>query len=426
MKKLIFALVALLTMTVSVNAMSYEQARDQALFLTDKMAYELNLTEDQYEAAFEINLDYLMSIDTVDDLYGLYWTRRNLDLSYILLDWQYSAFCAASYFYRPLYWEAGYWHFGIYARYPIRTYFYFGRPHFYLTYHGGHSWRMNGGHSYYHGRTYGSAHHGGRDHHGFGMRNGLDRGDYRNQSGHFERAQGAKALERRSGSANHGSGSFGGNRGSRPNDRNVARDAQRPDNNRSVERRNDNVTSRSVGTPNNGSASGSRNSGTFGGNRGSQVNRTPNSSSVERPNRSSNVERPSSSSNVERSNRSSSVSRGSDFGSRQSSTRSSSESRSVSRGSFSAPSRSFSSSPSSSSSSRSVSAPSRSSSSSSRSVSAPSTRSSGSFSGGSRGGSSHSSGGSFSSGSRGGGSHSSGSFGGGSRGGGGGHSGGRR
>ena len=416
MKKLIFALVALLTMTVSVNAMSYEQARDQALFLTDKMAYELNLTEDQYEAAFEINLDYLMSIDTVDDLYGLYWTRRNLDLSYILLDWQYSAFCAASYFYRPLYWEAGYWHFGIYARYPIRTYFYFGRPHFYLTYHGGHSWRMNGGHSYYHGRTYGSAHHGGRDNHGFGMRNGLDRGDYRNQSGHFERTQGAKALERRSGSANHGSGSFGGNRGSRPNDRNVARDAQRPDNNRSVERRNDNMSSRSVGTPNNGSSTGSRNSGTFGGNRGSQVNRNSSSSSVERPNRSS---------NVERSNRSSSVSRGSDFGSRQSSTRSNNESRSVSRGSFSAPSRSFSSG-SSSSSSRSVSTPSRSSSSSSRSVSAPSTRSSGSFSGGSRSSSSHSSGGSFSSGSRGGGSHSSGSFGGGSRGGGGGHFGGHR
>ena len=172
MKKLIFALTALFTMTVTANAMSYEQARDQALFLTDKMAYELNLTEDQYEAAYEINLDYLMSIDNYDDLYGVYWTRRNLDLSYILLDWQYSAYCAASYFYRPLYWEAGYWHFGIYARYPHRTYFYFGRPHFYLTYHGGHSWRMNGGRSWYHGRTYGSSHRHGSNHHGFGMRNG--------------------------------------------------------------------------------------------------------------------------------------------------------------------------------------------------------------------------------------------------------------
>ena len=45
MKKFILALVAMVTMTVtSASAMSYEQARQQALFLTDKMAYELNLT----------------------------------------------------------------------------------------------------------------------------------------------------------------------------------------------------------------------------------------------------------------------------------------------------------------------------------------------------------------------------------------------
>ncbi len=86
MKKMMIALLAMLTMSISASAMSYEQARDQALFLTDKMAYELNLTEDQYEAAYEINLDYLLSIDNYDDLYGTYWERRNLDLSYVLLD----------------------------------------------------------------------------------------------------------------------------------------------------------------------------------------------------------------------------------------------------------------------------------------------------------------------------------------------------
>ena len=51
MKKLALAFVALLAITIQASAMSYEQAREQALFLTDKMAYELNLTEDQYEAA---------------------------------------------------------------------------------------------------------------------------------------------------------------------------------------------------------------------------------------------------------------------------------------------------------------------------------------------------------------------------------------
>ena len=155
MKRILIAMIALLTINISASAMSYEQARQQALFLTDKMAYELNLTEEQYEAAYEVNLDYLMSVNTQADLYGVYWTQRNMDLSYILLDWQYEAYLAARYFYRPLYWEAGYWHFGIYARYPYRDFFYFGRPHFWTVYRGGHSWRMNGGRSWYHGRDFG-------------------------------------------------------------------------------------------------------------------------------------------------------------------------------------------------------------------------------------------------------------------------------
>ena len=152
MKRMIMTIVAILTMTVSADAMSYEQARNEALFLTDKMAYELNLSDSQYEAAYEINLDYLMGVTSRDDVYGTYWTRRNADFGYILLDWQWKAFCAASYFYRPLYWNAGYWHFGIYARYPRRDYFYFSRPAIYISYRGGHSWRSNGGRSYYQAR----------------------------------------------------------------------------------------------------------------------------------------------------------------------------------------------------------------------------------------------------------------------------------
>lgn len=177
MKRMIIALVAMFMMTfTTASAMSYEQARQQALFLTDKMAYELNLTEDQYEAAYEVNLDYLMSVDTYDDLYGAYWRQRNMDLSYILLDWQYRTYLNATYFYRPLYWNAGYWHFGIYARYPRRDYFYFGRPHFYVSYRGGHSWRVNGNRSWYYGRSFGGPHPGG--HPRVGMRDGFNRGDY--------------------------------------------------------------------------------------------------------------------------------------------------------------------------------------------------------------------------------------------------------
>lgn len=211
MKKFIIALVAMFTMTfTTASAMSYEQARQQALFLTDKMAYELNLTDDQYEAAYEVNLDYLMSINTYDDLYGVYWRQRNLDLSYILLDWQYRAFCDAHYFYRPLYWDGGYWHFGIYARYPRRDYFFFGRPHFYVSYRGDHCWRVNGGRSWYHGRVYGRPYHGGQPR--MGMRDGFNRGDYgRGQSfGNMQRQSSTRTTVTRD--RNFGNGSFNNGR----------------------------------------------------------------------------------------------------------------------------------------------------------------------------------------------------------------------
>jgi hypothetical protein len=176
MKKMMMTLVAMLTIAASGKAMSYEQARNEALFLTDKMAYELNLTDEQYEAAYEINLDYLMGVTSYDDVYGVYWERRNLDLSYILLDWQWQNFINATYFYRPLYWDGGYWHFGIYARYPHRDYFFFGRPVFYASYRGAHAWHYVGGHGYYHSHRdhYRPA---GRSH--FGMLDRWNRGDYR-------------------------------------------------------------------------------------------------------------------------------------------------------------------------------------------------------------------------------------------------------
>lgn len=211
MKKFIIALVAMFTMTfTTASAMSYEQARQQALFLTDKMAYELNLTDDQYEAAYEVNLDYLMGINTYDDLYGVYWRQRNLDLSYILLDWQYRAFCDATYFYRPLYWDGGFWHFGIYARYPRRDYFFFGRPHFYVSYRGDHCWRANGGRSWYHGRSYGRPFAGGQPR--MGMRDGFNRGDYgRGQSfGNMQRQSSTRTTVTRD--RNFGNGSFNNGR----------------------------------------------------------------------------------------------------------------------------------------------------------------------------------------------------------------------
>ncbi len=255
MKRFILSMAIMLMTVFSASAMSYEQARDRALFLTDKMAYELNLNDEQYEAAYEVNLDYLMSINTYDDLYGTYWTRRNLDLSYILFDWQYSAFCSAAYFYRPLTWSDGVWRFGIYARYPSRTYFYFGRPGFYLSYRGGHSWHMNGGHSWYHGRDFGPRPGESR----FGMRDRFDRGDFRGSHNHggFDRPGD------RPGRNDHGFG-----RGDRRPDNNgnsgFGRNDRKPDNNGNGGFRGGNNN----GSNNGGYRGGNNNGGYRGGNNG--------------------------------------------------------------------------------------------------------------------------------------------------------------
>lgn len=294
MKKFILALVAMVTMTVtSASAMSYEQARQQALFLTDKMAYELNLTDDQYEAAYETNLDYLMSVNTVDDLYGVYWRQRNLDLSYILLDWQYRSFLNATYFYRPLYWNAGYWHFGIYARYPHRNYYFFGRPHFYTSYCGGHSWRMNGGRSWYNGRHFGGSRPGGQPR--MGMRDGFDRGDFgrgqsfgnqtrrpqmnnnrpqmSNSRPQMNRPFGNRESSTRTTVNNNGSSSFGGNRGGSFGNMNRSNNSFSTPNRSSFGGSTNRTTSAPAksftprSTPSNSSSFGSGSRSSFGGNR---------------------------------------------------------------------------------------------------------------------------------------------------------------
>ena len=85
-------LAVMMVMTVSANAMSYNAAKNEALFLSDKMAYELNLTAAQYEAVYEINLDYLMSLNGHADVFGIWWDRRNADLRYVLNAWQYDKY----------------------------------------------------------------------------------------------------------------------------------------------------------------------------------------------------------------------------------------------------------------------------------------------------------------------------------------------
>ena len=128
----------------SKNAMSYNAAKNEALFLSDKMAYELNLTAAQYEAVYEINLDYLMSLNGHADVFGIWWDRRNADLRFVLNSWQFDKYMSLAHFYRPVAWHAGGWTFAVYSHYD-RGHFFNAHPKVFVTYKGGHN-RIHGSH----------------------------------------------------------------------------------------------------------------------------------------------------------------------------------------------------------------------------------------------------------------------------------------
>lgn len=138
MKRTLISLFMVMASCMGAFAMSYEMARQEALYLTDKMAYELNLNDQQYNDAYEINLDYLMSLNTADDIAGAYLDYRATDFRSILYDWQWNLFIGADYFLRPVMWRAGGWYYPIYGLYH-RDVFFYSHPHVYWDYCGAHS-----------------------------------------------------------------------------------------------------------------------------------------------------------------------------------------------------------------------------------------------------------------------------------------------
>ncbi len=141
MKRIALSLL-LLVAAFSAKAMSYEEARQQAWFLTDKMAYELNLTSEQYDRAYQINLDYLMSVDTPSDCGGYYWQYRDTDFRCVLFDWQYNLYRTLDYFFRPVRWVQSRWYYPVFDHYRY-GYYYFDHPSVYVSYRGG-MWRRRG------------------------------------------------------------------------------------------------------------------------------------------------------------------------------------------------------------------------------------------------------------------------------------------
>lgn len=163
MKRILFILLVVTASTTVMAGMSTSKVRKETRFLTDKMAYELDLSNPQYNDVYEINYDFIYSLRNIMDyvVRGDEWALddyyealdiRNDDLRWVLSDGQYRRFLGAVYFYRPIYVTGGRWNFRIYINYPNRSLFYFGVPYHYRTYCGAH-YRPHIHHvSYYRGR----------------------------------------------------------------------------------------------------------------------------------------------------------------------------------------------------------------------------------------------------------------------------------
>lgn len=134
MKKMLLVTAIVFAAVVNANAMSYERARSEALFLTDKMAYELDLTDYQYNAVYEINLDYFNGLIGTTDILGINWNRRANELGYVLTSWQYKLFLESEYFYRPIVVRKSALYFTIYDRYARDRFFRPNPPRVYATY----------------------------------------------------------------------------------------------------------------------------------------------------------------------------------------------------------------------------------------------------------------------------------------------------
>lgn len=135
MKKL-FLLLLLSVLASGVRAMSFEEAQRHALFLSDKMAYELGLTPRQFEEVYQINFDYLLFVEP-GSVYGNWWRSRNAELRRVLTSVQYAEYERTYHFYRPVHWRDGAWHYGVYGYYTDRTVYYRELPRVYRTYRGG-------------------------------------------------------------------------------------------------------------------------------------------------------------------------------------------------------------------------------------------------------------------------------------------------
>lgn len=153
-KTIIAALVIMMgSLTANAQCMSITAVRNNARFLTDRMAYTLGISDPfLIDEIYRINYDYIWGVNSyLDDVaLGYYYddyisvcSARDIALRTLLGNVVWNRVIGYSYFYRPIVFANRCWHFSIY------DYDRHGRGHFFLSvprpynrgYEGGHFFR---------------------------------------------------------------------------------------------------------------------------------------------------------------------------------------------------------------------------------------------------------------------------------------------
>lgn len=148
-------LLSVLALLLSFSSqLSAQDFRVEARFLTDKMAYELNLSSMQYVDVYEINCDFVYAYQSllldmnrgnsraIRD-YNRLLSLRNRNVQYVLDTYQWRQYKRVDYFHRPLYRRGNNWSLGIYLSYSNRNHYYYNPPRNYHNYSVNHRSRNN-------------------------------------------------------------------------------------------------------------------------------------------------------------------------------------------------------------------------------------------------------------------------------------------
>lgn len=147
-KTLLIGIMMLVSTAMVAQPMNYNAIRNNARFLTDRMAYTLGITNPMLiDDIYRINFDYIEGLNYyLDDIalgyrYDDYMdicAERDFALQMLLGDVMWHRLMAIDYYYRPIIFQNHRWHFGIYIHDHDRSFFHYSVPRYFADYRGGH------------------------------------------------------------------------------------------------------------------------------------------------------------------------------------------------------------------------------------------------------------------------------------------------